>query len=238
MSHNWICERCQESVVASGSRSDVALFSPFGCNKAQQTAARVGKGPQRVQVFPNPPNVEADVGILEIEVNTRGLLVPELAVGAIGLLLREPTNPRKKETRDDVAIAQGLVVFVLQARLGHGVKEAFPANDLQVEPSRGEHVVLLARVEFERTPVPSQVGWPSASRAMSGRATSTASGRRASSGDAGGAIIANTSDAAATAWLHRYEKRSAAVSDAFTEQPCLLTCQGHYQHGSVLTAWT
>jgi hypothetical protein len=96
MSHNWICERCQESVVASGSRSDVALFSPFGCNKAQQTAARVGKGPQRVQVFPNPPNVEADVGILEIEVNTRGLLVPELAVGAIGLLLREPTNPPKK----------------------------------------------------------------------------------------------------------------------------------------------
>jgi REP-associated tyrosine transposase len=70
---------------------------------------------------------------------------------------RQPLNPSaysrgsfsKEQADEDIAVPNSLVVVVLLARLGDGIKKVFPADDFQIDPFPAELVILLAEVQLE-----------------------------------------------------------------------------------------
>ena len=76
----------------------------------------------------------------------------------IELFLGELAGLGEEQGDEDFAVADSLVVFVLQAGFRHGIEKVFPANDLEIEARFRELVVPLAEIEFEFVPVVAELG--------------------------------------------------------------------------------
>lgn len=87
------------------------------------------KCPQGVQVF------FARVAGLYVSILEEGVYewlagALEMAVCDFELFFGELPGLGEEQANEDVAVANGLVVFVLQASIRHGVEEVLPSNDL------------------------------------------------------------------------------------------------------------
>jgi hypothetical protein len=123
--------------------------------------------PQRLELVlerPQTPEVvpvgvpSADFRILEIGEDEGLVGGLELLEGVFELFLGVLADFGPEQHHEDVALCNGLVVLVLQARLRHGVEEVLPDHGFQEHAFADPFLVLATDEDFELVPVLFQFG--------------------------------------------------------------------------------
>ena len=60
---------------------------------------------------------------------------------------------REKQSHKHIALSHRLVIFILQPRVRHRIKEMLPAHGLEIQTALPQFVILLSEVQIERIPI-------------------------------------------------------------------------------------